>query len=363
MSKEGWNVVWSWKKLHKIGHSPLPPSYPPKRRRRRRDKNDDRSHVGSDDQLQRRRKGPALSERHLVCVRCQPQLTVNEEKSSVLVARFSCTSPPPLPLVSYLSLHLARWVLQSAGNWWRDNTKNFHYCKNNRKRNRMRWWSGPFRWAQARWSERQWRCFMARDKGKRHTVMPGHFPCSSRSALATNGSKVFVSVSRLWTGAITLIKKHCIPFCSAPLQIRGGWEPRRPKGAHFTGNEVLKGAALSLCSQLTLLRVRFLFDPDGAQSGEVRLGWAGVGAQRAERIVTGATRAAFKRGGVERPRFVVLAKRARAEVTEGGSWGATNAAVVPRTFPASCRQTERSFQEGAVLSNSPGLHSLGLSDG
>lgn len=42
------------------------------------------------------------------------------------------------------------------------------------------------------------------------------------------------------SSAIALVKKHCIPFCRALRQIRGGSEPRRPNGAHFPGNEVLR---------------------------------------------------------------------------------------------------------------------------
>lgn len=41
-------------------------------------------------------------------------------------------------------------------------------------------------------------------------------------------------------------KSTVFPFLSALLQIRGGSEPRRPTGAHFTGNEVLRGTAASL---------------------------------------------------------------------------------------------------------------------
>lgn len=74
------------------------------------------------------------------------------------------------------------------------------------------------------------------------------------------------------SGAVALVKKHCIPFHSAPLQIRGGSEPSRPTGAHFTGNEVLRGAAASLCGRLAQLRLRLLLDPDGAQGGAARLG-------------------------------------------------------------------------------------------
>lgn len=77
---------------------------------------------------------------------------------------------------------------------------------------------------------------MAREEGKWRTMMPAHVPCrhSSRSAPATNGIEVFVSVSRLRIAAIALVKKHCIPFGSARLQIKS-WI-----GAHFTGNEVLR---------------------------------------------------------------------------------------------------------------------------
>lgn len=142
-------------------------------------------------------------------------------------------------------------------------------------------------------------------------------------------------------GATTLIKKLCIPFRSTPLQIRGGSEPRRPTAAHFTGNEVLSAAAVSLCSRLAQLCLRLLFDPNRTQGGAVWLGQAGVGAQGTDRVVTRATEAAFKGGGGERPRLVIPTKRARAEVTEGRGRGAANTAVVPRTFPTSCTQTQR----------------------
>lgn len=40
--------------------------------------------------------------------------------------------------------------------------------------------------------------------------------------------------SWLWRAAIPLVKKKCIPFCGALLQIRSG------SGVHFAGNEVFK---------------------------------------------------------------------------------------------------------------------------
>lgn len=97
---------------------------------------------------------------------------------------------------------------------------------------------------------------------------------------------------------------------------------------------------VSLCSRLTLLRLLLLFDPNGAQGGAVWLGWAGIRAQWAGRVVTGATEAAFKGRGGERPRLVVQAEGARAEVTERRGRGATDAAVVPWAFPTSCTQAE-----------------------
>lgn len=109
----------------------------------------------------------------------------------------------------------------------------------------------------------------------------------------------------------------------------------------FTGNEVLSGAAVSLCSRRAQLCLWLLFDPNGTQGGAVRLGGAGAGAQGTDGVVTGAAQAAFGGGGGERPRLVILAKGARAEVTEGRGRGAADAAVVPRTFPTSCTQTHR----------------------
>lgn len=44
--------------------------------------------------------------------------------------------------------------------------------------------------------------------------MPGHFRCccSIRSAPATNGIEVFVSVSRLWIAAVALVKSTVFPL-------------------------------------------------------------------------------------------------------------------------------------------------------
>lgn len=102
---------------------------------------------------------------------------------------------------------------------------------------------------------------------------------------------------------------------------------------------------MSLCGRLARLRLRLLFDADGAHRGAARLGRAGVGVQGTEGVVTGATGAAFEGGGGERPRLVIPAERARAEVTEGRGRGTADAAVMPRTFPTSCRQTERVITE------------------
>lgn len=87
----------------------------------------------------------------------------------------------------------------------------------------------------------------------------------------------------------------------------------------------------------------------------MRLGGAGAGAQGTDGVVTGAAQATFGGGGGERPRLVILAKRARAEVTEGRSRGAADAAVVPRAFPTSCTQTHRlSGKKRTKPSQTPG---------
>lgn len=150
-----------------------------------------------------------------------------------------------------------------------------------------------------------------------------------------------MGVSCVCMGATTLIIKHSIPFCSTPLQIRGGSEPRKPTGARFAGNEVMSGAVVSLCIRQARLCLRLLFHPDRAQGRAALLGRAGVGAQGTCRVVTGATEAAFEGGGGERTCLMISAERARAELTEGRGRGAANAAVVPRTLPTSCTDTER----------------------
>jgi len=99
--------------------------------------------------------------------------------------------------------------------------------------------------------------------------------------------------------------------------------------------------AASLCGRLASLQL--FFDPNGAQSGVVRLGRTGAGAKWTERVVAAAAESVIQRGGGERPRLVIPAERARAEVTERRGWGATHAAVVPRTLPSPCEQKERSL--------------------
>lgn len=108
------------------------------------------------------------------------------------------------------------------------------------------------------------------------------------------------------------------------------------------------GVETSLCGRL--LPLRLLFDPDRAQSGAVPLAGTG-GAERTERVVAGAAGALVQRGGGECPRLVIRAERAGTEVTVRRGRGAANAAVVPRAFPASCRQEE----EGSLFRQAGGL--------
>lgn len=126
----------------------------------------------------------------------------------------------------------------------------------------------------------------------------------------------------------------------------------------------IQGAAVSLCCLLAQLCLRLLFDPHGAQRGAVQLDGAGVGAQGTEGVVIGTTEAAFQGGSGECPRLMISAERARAEVTEGWGGSTTNTAVMPRTFPASCRQEKSSVWRSkiwAMISNQGYLLScLGL---
>lgn len=90
----------------------------------------------------------------------------------------------------------------------------------------------------------------------------------------------------------------------------------------------------------------------------------GVRAQGTDGVVTGATGTAFEGGGRERPRLVIPAERARAEVTEGRGRGAANAAVVPGTFPTSCRQTDKEFvKENEQWFSPPLSHRIKLGGG
>lgn len=171
--------------------------------------------------------------------------------------------------------------------------------------------------------------------------MPRHFPLRTLCSCHIQRVEVFIGVASLNGDHYTDRKSTVFPFIARCF---GSEVDRGPGGQQertSTGNEVLSGAAVSLCSRRAQLCLWLLFDPNGTQGGAVWLGGAGVGAQRTDGVVTGATQATFGGGGGERPRLVILAKRARAEVTEGRSRGAADAAVMPRTFPTSCTQTHR----------------------
>lgn len=223
----------------------------------------------------------------------------------------------------------------------------------------MRWESGTSEWARVRCRGLCWSCFMAREEEKWRQYSQDSPPadtlvmllspwttmkCSSVCLVSEYGGH-YTDQEKEKEKKKRKRKKHCIPFCSALLRIRGGSEPRRPMGTHFPGNEVLSGAAVSLCGWQARLYLWFLFDPDRTKGRAVRLCRAGAGAQGTARVVAGAAEAAFQGGGDERPSLVIPAKWARAEVTEGRGRGAANAAVVPWTFPASCIQTEASMEK------------------
>lgn len=112
MSKEGWNVVWSWKKLHKNRSFPPPPFL---QEEEEEEINTMTGHVGSDDRLWRRRRGWLVS--------VQPQLTAGKQGEEQRGGDGGGEVQLHVSSSSlYLSLHLTRRVLQSAGNRWRDNT-------------------------------------------------------------------------------------------------------------------------------------------------------------------------------------------------------------------------------------------------
>lgn len=125
-------------------------------------------------------------------------------------------------------------------------------------------------------------------------------------------------------------KKLCIPFRQSGIRAQEALRATRYRGEPRTA---------SLC------RLRLLLNGGGAQGGAARLGGAREGAEGAGGVVAGAAGAAFEGGGGERPRLVIPAEGAGAEVTKGRGRGAALAAVVPWTFPASCGQTRAKLHE------------------